>query len=237
MAQERFHGWRSDAAAGVNGLLPQVVFAAAVGTEILLRNVDATLLEIAPHVAQDVGQLQGDAEVDRVLLRRRLAAAEDVEADEPDGRRHANAVLVEVVERLVAARPEIHLDAFDERLERRPRQAEGGDERGERASLPRLGRAAFEAGGQLRAPAGDLGGGRRSSAGLALAGHVDVVDGIIDGAAEVPDGDDRVPLGRRQHQERIVEAGVAGQGSIVGQRQSTASRMRPGMSRFPIVGR
>ena len=101
--------------------------------------------------------------------------------------------------------------------------------------MPRVGRAAFEAGGKLQTPAGDLGGGRRSSA--RLAGHVDFVDGIIDGAAEVPHGNDRVPLGRRQHQERIVEAGIAGHGSFAGQRQSTASRMRPGMSRFPIVGR
>ena len=73
--------------------------------------------------------------------------------------------LIQVVERLVAARPEIHLDAFDERLERRARQAERGHERGERASLPRLGRAALETGGQLATPARDLVGGRRSSAG------------------------------------------------------------------------
>ncbi len=144
---------------------------------------------------------------------------------------------VQVGERLVAARAEIHLDAFDERVERRARQAEGGDERGERASLPCLWRPAFKAGGQLATPAGDLVGGRHSSVRLALAGHVDSIDGIIDGAAEIPHGDDRVTLGWRQHEERIVEAGVAGQGSIVGQRQKTASRMRPGRSRFPIVGR
>ena len=140
LPQQRLHCGRSHAASGVSGLLPQIVFAAAVGAQILLRNIDATLLEITPHVAQDVGELQGDAEIDRVLLRRRLAAAEDVEADEPDGRRDANAVPVQFVERLVAARPEIHLDAFDERLEWRARQAESRHERGKRASLPRLGR-------------------------------------------------------------------------------------------------
>jgi hypothetical protein len=42
-------------------------------------------LQIAAHVAQDVGELQGDTEVDRVLPRRRLAVAEDVEADEANG--------------------------------------------------------------------------------------------------------------------------------------------------------
>ncbi len=68
LPQQRLHRGRSDAASGVNGLLPQIVFAAAVGTEILLRNIDAALLEIAPHIAQDVGELQGDAEIDRVLL-------------------------------------------------------------------------------------------------------------------------------------------------------------------------
>ena len=38
------------------------------------------------------------------------------------------------------------------------------------------------------------------------------VDGIVDGTAEVPDRDDRVPLDGREDEERVVKAGVARQG-------------------------
>ena len=71
----------------------------------------------------------------------RVLVAEDLEAHQPDRRRDADAVFVELGERLVAARVEIHLDAVDQRLERRPRQIELADQRLQRASLRRLRRA------------------------------------------------------------------------------------------------
>src|SRR4051794_23248999 len=45
----------------------EIVDGAAAGGEIIERQVDAAALEIAPHVAQDVGQLQRDTEVQRVV--------------------------------------------------------------------------------------------------------------------------------------------------------------------------
>ena len=174
---------------------------------------------------------------------RSIAYCRDAGSREPKISRHTRPTAdatrmqysIEVIEGLVPARPEIHLDAFDERLEGLPRQAESRHERRERAALPRL----------RRPPSKQAASSRRQRAISAAADAVrrarlaatNLVHRIVHGAAEVPYGDDRVALGRRQHQERVVEAGVAGHGSFAGQRQSTASRIRPGMSRFPIVGR
>src|SRR3954467_13884736 len=55
----------------------EIVDGAAAGGEIVERQVDAAALEIAPHIPQDVGQLQGDAEVQRVVAGALVAAAPD----------------------------------------------------------------------------------------------------------------------------------------------------------------
>ena len=54
------------------------------------------------------------------------------------------------------------------------------------------------------------------------------VDRIVDGAAEVPHRDDGAPLGRGQHEERVVEAGVAGPWRPSGAvQEADASERRP----------
>ncbi len=119
-------------------------------------------------------------------------------------------VLVELAEGLVAPRHEVHLDAVDQRLERRPRQVEALDHRHQRRALRCPRRAAFEAGGELRAPARDLG---RDASGVDRRG---LIGRVVDGAAEVPHRDDGVALRRGQHEERVVEVGVARQESLPG---------------------
>ena len=76
-----------------------------------------------------------------------------------------------------------------------------------------------------------------------------LVDRVVHGAAEVPDGDDRPPLIRRQNQERIVEVRVAGhvrpvvpQGPAMAacriRRPSSEARATPAASvAAPSVGR
>src|SRR5262249_60343617 len=111
--EQLFHGGRPHAVARVNRFGAEIAFMAAEPREVLEWNVHAPAFEIAGHVAQDVRQLQGDAEVDRILTRARVPAAEDLHAHEADRGRHANAVLVEILERAVAGRVEVHLDPLD----------------------------------------------------------------------------------------------------------------------------
>ena len=67
MAKESLHRRRAHAGAGMCGLGAQIVFRAPKRAQVLLRKLDATVLEIAAHVAEDVRQLQCHAEVDGVL--------------------------------------------------------------------------------------------------------------------------------------------------------------------------
>jgi hypothetical protein len=159
--------------------------------------------EISGDVAQDVGELKRDAEVDRVLTCPRILVAEDLEADEPDRRRDTNAVLVEIVEGFVAARTEVHLDAFDQRLERLARKVERAHERRQRARLPRRGSSLAECGGELPAPP------RKFHGGSLPVRFPHLVHRIVHGAAKVPDRDDRPALVGRQHEERVIEVCVA----------------------------
>ncbi len=91
--------------------------------------------QIGRHVADDIGQLQRDAEIDRVVARLQIAIAENLDADQPDGRRHAQAVLPQLLERVVAVALQIHGDAVDQIFECRSRQFELRDERERAASL------------------------------------------------------------------------------------------------------
>ena len=209
MAQQRLDRRRTDAAAGARHLGVEIRFAAAVRAQILERQIESPLRQVHRDVADDVGQLQGDPEIGRVLLRRPSRVPKMFKADQADGRGDANAVLVEIGERLVAAGAEIHLDPFDQRLEGAPWQVESRDQRHERAALLAFRRAPVEAAVELAAPPADpLAPGallRRPLSGS-------LVHRIVHGTAEVPHPDDGLPLGGRQHEEGIVEAGIASHG-------------------------
>ena len=73
---------------------------------------------------------------------------------------------------------------------------------------------------------------------FAPAGRSRLVHRIVDGAAEVPDGDDRAALRRRQHEERVVEAGLARhQAALPAQRAARQSSTRhvAGAERRPVA--
>src|SRR5262245_10423690 len=95
-----------------------VLLAAAEAAEVRTREIDASPACVLGDVAQDVRQLEGEPELGRVLPCRGVPVAEDLDADEADGARHAVAVRLEVaVPRLVALPVEVHLDPLDDRRE------------------------------------------------------------------------------------------------------------------------
>ena len=133
----------------------QVGHRAAGGREIVERHVHAAARQIVLDVADDVGELQRDAEIQRVVARLRIAAAEDPDTDQADRRRDAVAILQQIVECLIPRRVEIHRHAVDHVGKSIPWQVEAGNERLQPASLKRLRNAALEASSQLGAPETD----------------------------------------------------------------------------------
>ena len=169
----------------------------------------------------DVGELQRQAEVHGVVASARMPAAEDVEADHPHRRRNPPAVLAQIVEGRIARMVEVHLNAVDEILERAPGQRVASGHRLQRHALPRFGRPAVEYPGDLAAPEPELGGG---------GGRVRrLVHGVVDGPARVPHRDDGVAFGRRQHEEGVVEGGVAAHSSVL--HPTTSASAAPSVGR------
>src|SRR5262249_56064005 len=124
--------------------------------EIGGRQVHAPASEIPRHVAQDVRELERDAEIDGVLPRSGVGAAEDPHAHEADGGSDPDAVFVQLLERTVAPPVQIHFDALDQRIERGPRQPERPDDWLQRAPLRRRRRSAIETPRDLLPPAPHL---------------------------------------------------------------------------------
>ena len=210
----------------------EVVHCTSMRPQVVERQVDAPPLEIGLDVAQDVGQLQRDAEVERVVGRPRAATAEDPEADHPDRRCHPAAVFEQIVERLIARRVEIHRDAVDHILERLARQIELTDKRLQAAPLCRGGFPAVEGARQLVAPERDRGAACRQRL-SARRRRRRLVNGVVHGPAEVPDDSNRfAPLGR-EDQKGVIEVGVARHQDF----PSSVAAAKAGRSRFPIVGR
>src|SRR6185369_17063120 len=103
-------------------------------------------------VAQDVRELERDAEIERVVARAVASAADDLDADKPDGRGDAPAVLKEVVERLIPVGVEVHRDAVNYIFECLPRQVERADERLQMLALRGRWRRPVVAPAEFRSP-------------------------------------------------------------------------------------
>src|SRR5262249_3003148 len=97
--------------------------------EILLRDIDATMCQIVLHVSQNICELEGDTQVERVVARLFALASEDANANHADGRGHPPAVAEEIVKRFVAAPIEIQFHPVDNVLERLARKIEFASER------------------------------------------------------------------------------------------------------------
>ena len=184
----------------VRRLIAKIRFGHAEPIEVACRQIYAPERQILRHVAQDVRELERDAEIDRVLSRPGIGAPENPYAHEPDGGRDADAVFVQILERVIAPSVQVHLDALDERLERRARQIERGDERLQGAALVGLRLHAVEAPGHLVAPPLHF---RRAPLRRRL------VHRVVHRAAEIPHGNDRLAPVGGQHEERVIEAGIS----------------------------
>ena len=215
--------------------LAQHLFRHAETFQIFKRQVEPPLAEIGSDIAHDVRQLQGEPEVDGVGARRRVAIAKDLDADQSHRRRDPAAVFGQRVEGGKARVIEVHLDAANEVIERLARQAEFPDVGLECHPLRSAGRTGLIAGGHLRPPQRQLL--------LFLPPRSRLIHRIVNRAAEVPYGDDRAPLPRRQHEKRVVEVGVPAHASrrpdglrlpVV---QVISFHANQGASRGPIVGR
>ncbi len=98
--------------------------------EIFEGKIDAAALEIFTNVAQDVGELEGDAGFLRELFGAQVGVAEDADADESDDGGNEIAVAVEIVEggvgvvlaglllRRLGGAMQIHGSALDELIEK-----------------------------------------------------------------------------------------------------------------------
>ena len=142
--QQRRHLWSHLAAA-------QVFLGHTKPDQILRRQVDAPAAQIDGHVADDVGQLQRDAEALGIGQTPDVTVAEDLDADQTHRRRDSTAVFEQGVEGLVSRMREIHLDAVDQRFEPGARKVELTDERLQGNALRRTRRSAI-GGVQLRPP-------------------------------------------------------------------------------------
>jgi len=77
--------------------------------EVFLGEVNSSSGAVRADVTQDIGQLKGKAEIDRVLFRFRSERSEDSQADETNRGRDAIAIDRQVFEGWVAMDREVHL--------------------------------------------------------------------------------------------------------------------------------
>src|SRR5262245_79510 len=166
---QRAHSW--GVAAG-----EELLLVAAEVPQILERQVDAAAGAVLAHVAQDVGELERDAEVVRIVHGGGMPAAEDLDAQEADGGGDQVAVLLELVEGPVAPAREIHLDAADQVREVPVRQGEASHGVGER-DADGVGRRSRVHAIELLPPA------REQGSGVARTG-VEPVGNVVDETAE-----------------------------------------------------
>ena len=131
-------------------------------------------LRVLAHVADDVGELKGQAQVLRVDARAEITIAEDLDANKPDRRRDPVTVQAQLVEAAIALARQIHLNAVDDLIEIVPRDGKAANAIGQRARDRARGDTAINP-LQLLAPARQQG--RRFA-------HLLIVGDIIDEAAE-----------------------------------------------------
>ena len=185
-----------------------------VALEIFLRDVDAAERVVVVDVANDVGELEGEAEFFGEVESALIGEAEDVRAGEADGAGDAVAIFAEAVEGGVIANGEIHLGAGDEVVEIARGHvvaAHGVHESGEN-----FGGALGSCGGRQRR-AGDGGVERGAPAGEAFLFDGDVfafVGDVVDEAHEGVEGDDAVAAGFREEEEGVIEIAVGGFGDL-----------------------
>ena len=181
----------------VHDAIRQVVFGAAEATQLVLWNVDAVASGVLLDVAEDVGQLHGETEVDGVGLDLRvLIVAEYPDAHQPDHRGYLVAIFTEVVEGLIPRDVEVHLHTGDDLIEVLPGYSELGSRVAERR-IDRLFISALSRLSKRRADAAETF--ESLYTGQVLVGYV------VAETAEGVGGVDGATLDGRQGPEGVVE--------------------------------
>ncbi len=181
---------------GVSHFGAEFVFGVAEAVEFVEGEVDAVAGQVFLNVAEDVGELHGEAEVYRVVFGFGVAVAEYLEADEANDGGDAIAVEAEIVEGLVAVVFEVHFDAADDVLEVGLGDVVGlgGVGQGREDGALRLALVGLvEAGGEVK------------EGGLLGLGGGDFVDGVVAVAAEGIGGVDGAALGGGEGEESVEE--------------------------------
>src|SRR2546426_351031 len=206
--------------------LEELRLAVTAGGDLVQRHVDSAAYGVRLEVAEDVRKLQGDAEVDGVVAAPYVAAPEDRQADETDGRGDAAAVDTQLVEVAVARLSQVHRDPVEEILERLPRNVVAADTGLKVAGHGEVGRAAVAAGNLLAIRVEIELRPRRVERSL--------VRQIVDDPAERVHGQNPAPLVLRQKAEGVMEGRSRG-GARAARRRSgpdarcdVASRTRLG---------
>ena len=187
----------------------QIVRGDAERPEVVLRDVDTAATGIGADVADDIRQLERDAEVHRVVTSVAVGITEDLNGCQPHGGGDAIAVGIEVVGGLVADARHVHGDAIDDRLQRLARNPELLHGRRQALGDRMLGpRSRLVAAGDLAPPALEL-----------LAQHAGIgalfgpeVGNVVDGPAERIHGVEGVAAGPGQREEGVVEVRAASPG-------------------------
>ena len=161
---------------------------------LVLGKVDAPALRVFADVADDVGQLKGDAELMRVVEGRALPETEDSRRHQSDDAGDTMAIALERSEILVAILVEVHRHAVDDRIEVRVRQIIDSDDFLE-CERDRMLRRAVEDRPDLATPPRQLDA-RNSRVGS-------LVDDIVDFAAERVQRGDCTPARRGQQPEAV----------------------------------
>ena len=165
--------------------------------------VDASAQGVLAHVAQDVGELQRQAELVGIGGGLRIGLAEDARRDFADHAGHQVAVARKAGKVEIPGLLQVHLAAVDHFVELACLDAVGRGMRHQRLHHW-MARRACERLGDLGAPPGELGGGH--------AGVGDLVDHVVDLAAERIEGRDRGAARLGQEEEGVVEAAARGRG-------------------------
>src|SRR6266511_1213902 len=189
----------------------QVALRVTEQPQVLLWQIDAPARGVLFQIAQDVSQLQGDAEVDGVILRAQASISEDLYAHQPRDRGDAVAVLMKLVEGLISVAQQVHLAAVDhlleilfrhrETFEDAPQLDRDGHGRFARIEVIKLFTPSVQFNPRLSICVGRAAGARFLH---------DVVNNVVNRAAEGVNVNYRVPLGLRQEKERIEEVRLDG---------------------------
>ena len=168
--------------------------------EFVGRQVDAAAARILADVANDVGELEGEAEIVGVLQGAPVFVAEDLGGEQADHAGHPVAVEVQRLEVGIAGLRQVHFHAVDDLGEQLLRQVEGVRGFGEGL---RDGVAGFALVGasQFGAPPGEPDA-RQLRVGA-------FVDDVIHLPAEGVERGDGAAARWRQEEEAVIEAGPA----------------------------